>query len=209
MKSLTLSLLLLSSVSAFSATVAVTRGGLGVTPVTTTGTVLSTGGFYIAAGAYAIVPTITAGDFASVAAAAASFIEFAAATSPTAVGATQGTITGSFTGGLSNAAAFNGREIFLLVGNAATRAASTEFAFLRALAPNTWTYTADVSAADSISVVMRDVTSFTTIANGGTPIDIADTLAKDQVRLVSAVPEVSSSLLMGLAGLLLSVRRRK
>jgi hypothetical protein len=202
MKIITLSLLLLSAVCAQSATVAVARGGLGVVALYGS-TALSTGGYYVAVGSFATVPTVE-NTPTSVLAAVAAFNEFASATSPTAAGGPQGAIVGEFTGGLSNAALFNGKEIFILVGNAATKAESTDFAILKG--STAWTFTADVSAADSISVTLRDVAGFDAVA--GAEVDVADP-AKDQVQLWTTVPEVSSSVLMGLFGLgLMSSRRR-
>ncbi len=204
MKLITLSLLLASAVTSLSATVAVSRSGLGVVATTAGGTALTTGGYYIGVGSFTTIPTIT--NAASLLAAVAAFNEFASALSPSAAGGTQGTITGSFTGGLSNASLYNSKEIYMVVGNGTTRALSTEFAIIQGTP--TWNFTSDTSAADSISVIMRDVTSFTPLANAGTEIDVADPLLKDGLRLV-AIPEVSSVFLMGLSGLLLAVRRRK
>ncbi|MDB6132454.1 MAG: hypothetical protein JWM59_697 [Verrucomicrobiales bacterium] len=200
MKVITLSLLLLSSVCAHSATVAVTRGGLGIVAATLGGP-LSAGGYYLAVGSYAAVPTVE-NTPASILAAVAAFNEFASATSST-TGATVGTITGSFTGGFSDAGLYNGKEIYILVGNGTTKANSTDFAILKGSTP--WTFTADVSAAESISVVLRDVTSFDAVY--GMKVDVADPAAKDQ--LILGVPEASSSVLMGLFGLGLLSRRRR
>ncbi|MDB6132453.1 MAG: hypothetical protein JWM59_696 [Verrucomicrobiales bacterium] len=203
MKITTLSLLLLSAVCAHSATVAVSRGGLGVVALTSNNEALSTGGYYIAVGSFTTVPTVT-NTPESVLAAVGAFNEFASATSST-TGATVGTVTGSFTGGFSNAALYNGKEIFIMVGNGNSKANSTDFAILKG--STAWNFTADVSAADSIAVILRDVTSFDAVA--GTEVDVADPAAKDQVQLWTAIPEVSSSVLVGLFGLGLMSRRRR
>lgn len=200
-KLIALSLLSLAG-AATAATVNVVRAGNGVIATTSTGTVLSTGGYYIGVGSFASVPTVS--DVASLQAAVNAFREFAAVTSPTAAGNTQGTITGSFVGtGGATPDNFNSQELFFLVGNAATKALSTEFAILRN--QGTWAFPSNVvPGATSITLNLGTVADFNTLPGAGTEIDNA---GKDGVQLV-AVPEPGVSVL-ALAGLGLLARRRR
>lgn len=202
--------LALSAVASQAATVAISRSGVGIIPITSTGTPLSSGGYYIGVGTFAgDAPSIS--DEASLLAAVSSFREFANAVAPIS-GGTVGTVTGSFTGGLTNATQFNSKEIFVLIGNGATQATSTEFAIIRGTSP-TWQFVSDVSVADNIPVVIRDTTMFAPVGTFNTEVvngTTADTI-KDQITLmpVEKVPEPSTTVLGAVLGLGLMMRRRR
>lgn len=202
------SVLLLALANSNAATIAVGQGfGTNVGIVAKQqfangGAVLSGGGYYLSVGTFATEPTIT--DFATLLAAVSSFSSFAELTSPTAAGATQGSIVGSFTStGGADPAVFNTKSIYMLVGNGATRAASTEWAII-----NTGVaFPANVTLSGSTPVTLSSINSFTTLANAGTEIDIASGTGKDQLQLVG-VPEPSAALL-GAIGVLGLLRRRR
>jgi hypothetical protein len=205
MKKLALSFLAISTLASTAATVSVSRSGQGIIPVTTTGTVLSTGGYYIGVGTFSMIPEVR--DPASLAAAVSAFSEFARSTAPTS-GGTAGTITGSFSSfGGATPATFNSREIFVVVGNQSTRETSTEFAILRGTPA--WTFAGDVTAADSTAVVIQSVNSFDTLSGAGTEVDPGAT-GQDRVALALAVvvPEPSSIVLLAMGALGLIRRRR-
>jgi hypothetical protein len=197
-------ILALTSVPTFAATISVVRSGNGVIATTSGGTTLTAGGYYISVGSYgdAAAPVVT--DNASFVAALASFKEFASATAPTS-GTTQGTITGSFvgTGSAPNAPSdFNSKSLYILVGNAATRAASTEFAIIQGTP--TWSFVGDVtigSASATISLI--DSTAFSAVA--GAEVDNAT--GKDNITL-RAIPEPSAAIL-GILSLGLLARRKR
>lgn len=204
MKLKSLLILLASAGLAQSATISVVRSGNGVVGVTSTGTVLSTGGYYIGVGSYGdTAPTIT--DDATFLTALASFKEFASATSPT-TGGTVGTITGSFaSNGGATPADFNAKTLYILVGNAASRAASTEFALIQGTP--SWSFVGDVtigSASATISLV--DSTAFSVVGVAGTEIDQAT--GQDRIQMRAVIPE-PSSILLGLLGLGLIARRKR
>jgi hypothetical protein len=185
-----------------AATIAVGQGfgtNVGVVAKSYSGSVLSGGGYYLAVGSFDVAPAISS-DFASVLAAVAQFNVFAELTSPTAVGATQGSIVGSFTGtGGISPVSFNTKNIYMLIGNGATKAGSSEWGII-----NTGVnFPANVTLAGSTPVTISSINSFTTLA--GTEIDI--TGGKDQIQLVG-VPEPSAALLGALGALGLLRRRR-
>lgn len=196
--------LALTSASSFAATISVVRSGNGVIATTSGGTTLTAGGYFISVGSYgdAAAPVVT--NDASFLAALASFKEFASATAPTS-GTTQGTITGSFvgTGGAPNTPAdFNSKSLYILVGNAATRAASTEFAIMQGTP--TWSFVGDVTIGSaSATITLIDATAFSAVA--GTEIDNAT--GKDNIQL-RAIPE-PSAMLLGLLSLGLIARRKR
>lgn len=204
---LILGLLLASFSVAGAATINV--GGVfsatsGLVGVSASGSVLSAGGYYIAVGSFASVPTISS-DYANLEAAVDSMNIFASLTSPTATGNTQGTITGAFAGtGGGNASLYNGKQIYFVIGNGATRAASTDFAIFTS-ATNIL-FPADVTGSGTAAVSLSSITNSVVLANGGSE-DAAGT-ARDQIRMVSAVPEPSAALL-GAVGALGLLRRRR
>ena len=203
---------ILSLLSAFSCANAatITLGGVfsgtsGLTAKTASGDVLSAGGYYIAVGSYTIVPTIEA-DFSNLNASVDLMNLFATGTSPTAAGNTQGTITGSFVGnGGADATIFNGKQIYIVIGNGATRAGSTDFAIFTSAA-NTL-FPADVTQGSAAaSVTLSSITNSVVLPNAGSE-DAAGT-ARDQIVMVSQIPEPSAALLGALGALGLLRRRR-
>lgn len=203
MKSILLTLLLTTAFSS-AVTISVSRAGEGLIPVTTAGTALSTGGYYIGVGSFDVVPTITGP--ASLQAAVTAFNVFASATSPT-TGGTVGTIVGSFTAaGGANPDKFNSSSIYFLIGNAATKDASTEFAIFSAT-PNAL-FTANVAVSGTVNIALQNVSSIQPLEGAGTEVDNASPV-KDQLRLATTVPEPSSAILVAAFGLLTIGRRRR
>lgn len=187
-----------------AATISVVRSGpgTGIIPVTSGGTLLSTGNFYIGVGSYATAPDVGS----ELIKALADFKEFANSTAPTS-GGPAGTITGTFAANGSSAtttpADFNAKELYILVGNGATKALSTEFALLKGTP--VWNFVGDVSlGAASATVTLANLESFSAIF--GTEVDNAQ--GSDSVRLV-AVPETGSAVLSILATLGLLTRRKR
>lgn len=176
--------------------------GLGVR--TSTGTVLSAGGFYIAVGSFDVVPTVLP-DATNLYTAVDSMNIFAVLTSPTAAGNTQGTITGSFVGtGGGSASLFNGKQIYFVVGNGSTRANSTEFAILTTA--TSVLFPADVTTSSTASVTFSSINNSVVLANAG--LEDANGTARDLIVLAAPVPEPSVALL-GALGVLGLVRRRR
>lgn len=192
-----------------AATINVGQGfgtNVGVIASTSNDVVLSGGGYYIAVGSYTIVPTVlpvgTDGG-ASLLAAVNSFNIFAAATAPTAAGATQGSIVGAFTSdGSPDPSLFNLKNIFFLIGNGATKAASTEWGIFSVAT----TFPANVAVSGATAVTVGSFSSFTPLANAGTAID--QTGAKDNFKLVNPIPE-PSVVFLGAIGFLGLLRRRR
>lgn len=202
-------LLALSAVPSFAATISVVRSGNGVIAATSTGTVLTAGGYYIGVGSFGDSAPGAVTDDLSFASVLASFKEFASATAPTS-GTTQGTIVGSFvgTGAAPNTPAdFNAKSLYILVGNAATRALSTEFAILQGTP--TWSFVGDVTIGSaSATVTLVDSTAFAVTAGAGTEID--NQTGKDNVGLrpLVTVPE-PSALMLGFLSLGFLARRKR
>ena len=191
------------SASVQAATIAIGAGfgaTSGIIPQTSGGTLLTAGGYYIGVGVFGSAPIITtpASLFAAVNTA---FAEFGNATAATS-GATQGKITASITAIPGAPATFNTKEIYLIVGNAATRALSTEFAILQGTP--TWSFPADTAAGGATTLTVSSIASFAPVSGAGTEVD----LATDSVRLASAIPEPSASVL-GLLALGFLVRRKR
>jgi hypothetical protein len=192
-----------------AATINVGQGfgtNVGVVAQTSSGTVLSNGGYYIAIGSFATVPTVVpvgTDSGASFLAAVNSFNIFTSLTSPTAAGATQGSITGAFTstGGV-DPAVFNLKQIYFLVGNGSTKENSTEFGIFSVVT----TFPANVAQSGATAVTVGGVTNIVPLLNAGGEFDTIG--GRDTFLLINPVPEPSTALLglLGLAGLL---RRRR
>jgi len=201
-----LSLAMLASSNAATVAVGgVISGSTGIVGVTKSGTALTSGGYYIACGSFSSAPAILA-DFSNLNATVDSMNIFATLTSPTAVGNTLATITGSFvsTGG-GNASLYNGKSIYFVIGNGSSRANSTDFAVFTTATDIK--FAADVTQTTSTSVSFGSINNTVMVANGGTEIDNISP-AKDQIQMVSAVPEASTALL-GAIGALGLLRRRR
>jgi hypothetical protein len=190
-----------------AATIAVGQGfGTNVGVVAKTqfangGVALSGGGYYLAVGTFTVEPVITT-EFSSLLAAVGSFNIFQTLTSPTAVGATQGSIVGAFTStGGADPSIFNTKPIYMVIGNGANAASSTEWGIFRTPVA----FPANVTLSGSTPVTLSSVSSFTALANAGTAIDIDG--GKDQFQLVG-IPEPSAALLGALGALGLLRRRR-
>ena len=176
--------------------------GLGVK--TSSGTILSGGGYYIAIGSFATVPTVLP-DASNLATAVDTMNIFAVLQSPTVAGNTQGTITGSFVGtGGGDAALFNGKQIYFVVGNGSNRANSTEFAILTT-ATNVL-FPADVTTTATAAVTFSSITNSVVLSNAG--LEDANGTARDLIVLAAPVPEPSIALL-GALGIFGLVRRRR
>lgn len=192
--------------TAQASTISVTKpftAGAGVMAVTAEGVFLTGGGYYIGIGTFASLPVIT--DFASLFVAVnTDFLVFGSTTSATA-GATQGFLTASITN--TSAAAFNAKEVYLVIGNAATLALSTQFAILRHT-PQV-NFAADASAAGSTTWAATDTNSFAAVTNAGTEINDLTAANRDGIQLVGApIPEPSQLVLLVL-GLALASRRKR
>lgn len=176
--------------------------GLGVK--TSTGTVLSNGGYVIAVGSFNTVPTVLP-DASNLAAAVASMNVFQTLTSPTAAGNTQGAIVGGFTAiGGGEAALFNGKQIYVVVGNGGTLGTSTEFAILTT-ATNV-IFPADVTGSTAVTVTLSSIANSVVLPNAGS--EDANGTARDLIVLAAPVPEPSIALL-GALGVFGLIRRRR
>ncbi len=193
-----------------AATITISRGigNAGIVaqnPASAGGALLATGGYYIAAGTFTNgsgvtqEPIITT-EFSSLLAAVASFDVFGSSTSPTS-GTTLGTISAGITAlGGSDTSVFNTKEIYILVGNGATQAASTAFGIFKMTTPVF--FPANVAAAGSTTVPTSSTAAITPLANAGSEP------TPGTFQLATAVPEPSAALL-GAIGALGLLRRRR
>ncbi|MES2705386.1 MAG: hypothetical protein V4726_02175 [Verrucomicrobiota bacterium] len=137
---------------------------------------------------------------------AASFNEYGTATAPA-----NGLITGSFTkSDFTNFAAteFNGKNMFLIVTTGTTASGGQEYAILTTGATSpaeTWVFPSDVTAPIGTTNAPSGVPANFSLVYGNLK-DAASGV--DTIQLV-AIPEVSSSLLSGLAVLGLITRRKR
>lgn len=202
-KTLLTGLLAIASLTAGkAATIQLIRSGAGtgIMAQTSAGVDLSAGGYYIGVGTYAAPPVVTTP--ATLLTAAQAFQEAVALASPTS-GGTVGLIIGS---GDTINTAFNSAPFYLLIGNAATRALSTEFAIL-ALTP-AGTFPSNVGPAGAFTYSIVDITSIAPVTNAGTEID-SPAGTSDRIKLVSTlIPEPSTALLGAVSALGLLRRRR-
>jgi len=215
-------LALLLATSSYASAATINVGGVisaatGIVATSPNGGALTNGGYYIAVGSFATVPVIGPGD-TDISSFVDSMNVFATVTSPTLVGNTKGTITGSFisTGG-GNASAFNLKQIYFTVGNAATKHASTEWAIFTT-ATNI-AFPADVTAPTAVTVSLGSIANSVMVANAGTEIDNVSPV-KDGIMFgtlstigYQPVPEPSapepSAALLGALGALGLLRRRR
>jgi hypothetical protein len=168
------------------------------------GTPLSGGGYYIGVGSFDTVPVIPAGtkDISSF---VTTMNLFASNLSPTAVGNTQGTIVGAFAGiGGANPSKFNNKQIYVVVGNAATALASTHWAIMTTT--TNILFPADVTTSSTATISFGSIANSVMVPNAGTEIDNTSPV-KDRIALVG-VPEPSAALLGALGALGLLRRRR-
>ena len=202
-----LSIMIVGITSSNAATIAVggvTSATSGLQAVAADGTVLSSGGYYIAVGAYNVVPTVAV-DLSNLLTSVDAMTIFQTRTSPTLAGNTQGTITGSFVAnGFGSPESLNGKQIYFVVGNGATRALSTDFAIFT----NTTAafFPSNVNLTTSVSVTLSSINSIVPLANAG--LEDNNGTARDRIQLVSAIPEPSAALL-GAVGALVLLRRRR
>lgn len=186
--------------SATAATVNVNRGvgNPGVSVSNFSGTALSSGGFYMAVGTYTIVPTVT--DYATLLTSVDALIRFGAAgNSATTVGTTAGILqlgTGITFNGSATPESWNSQEIYVVVGNAATRALSTDFAILRTATPTL--FPANVTQAVSATFAAP---------NGAALNPVAGSIFGNVLTL-RGVPEPSAALLCAFGAIGLLRRRR-
>lgn len=198
-------------VPSMAATVTLARGigNVGIIAQESTGTALSAGGYYIAVGTFTNssgateVPVITT-EFSSLLEAVAAFDVFGAGTAPTS-GTTLGTLSTVITAsGAPDPTVFQTKQLFVLVGNAATKALSTQWGIFSMTTPVF--FPADVAAANSTTVTTSTFAAIAPLQNAGTAIDNAS--GADGFRLVAAIPEPSAALL-GAIGALGLLRRRR
>jgi len=188
------------SASANAASIVVARGigNPGVDVFDFSDTALTSGGFYMAVGSFTVIPTIT--DYTSMITALGSFNTFAQGTSSTLV-ATAGKIQGAanfVSDGGATPSLWNSQEVFVIIGNAATFGASTDFAIIRGAAPVL--FPADVSLAGS--------TTFSTATGASIQVlGAAGSISGNSLTLLG-VPEPSVALL-GAFGVLGLLRRRR
>ena len=157
--------LALMSVVSNAATISLSRGtGNPGIIASVNGTPLSTGGYYIGVGTYASVPVVT--TYETLLTAVDSFRLFASVVAPIS-GATIGTMTGSFTSlGGATPSDFNLQQMYFIVGNAATKMASTAWGIYSMTTPAF--FPANVTAAGSTPVSIATVAAITPLANAGT-----------------------------------------
>jgi hypothetical protein len=201
-KSLLIAIALTACSSAVTLNVGTGFGtGVGIIAQTSNGTDLTSGGYYIGLGTFASAPAT--GTQSQLISAVGGFQELTSATSPTS-GGTQGKIAGSF---VSINTDFNSKPIYFLIGNAATKAASTEFAIFT-MSPAT-SFPAAMGGSGATAITVGNINQINTFAGAGTEIDSASGVS-DRVKLASVVviPETSTSLLGALGALALLRRRR-
>ena len=190
----------LSLAEAATVTIASGLGSVqGITVKTAEGAILSGGGYYIAVGSFDIVPTISGGTMDLSPYVDAMNI-FATMTSPTATGYHQGAIYGTLIS-ISNPTLFNSRQIYIVVGNGASRATSTEFAILTS-ATNIL-FPGDVTSVALTTIQLFSIANSVVLPNAGTEIEGG--AARDMIQLV---PE-PSAVLLGLLGVPGLLRRRR
>ena len=191
--------LALMSVVSNAATISLSRGTGNPGIIASASTALSTGGYYIGVGTYASVPVVTT-DTATLLTAVNNLNLFASVVAPIS-GATIGTMTGSFTStGGATPSDFNLQQMYFIVGNAATKAASTYWGIYRMTTPAF--FPANVTAAGSTAVPIPNGAAITPLANAGT-------VTLNSFALVNtAIPEPSAALL-GAFGALGLLRRRR
>jgi len=194
--------LALMSVVSNAATISLSRGTGNPGIIASANAIpLSTGGYYIGVGSYASVPVVTT-DPATLLTAVNSLNVFASVVAPTS-GTTIGTMTGSFTSlGGATPSDFNLQQMYFIVGNAATKAASTYWGIYSMTTPAF--FPANVTAAGSTPVAIATGAAITPLANAGT-------VTSNSFALVNTVPipEPSAALLGALGALGLLRRRRK
>lgn len=190
------------TVASNAATVSIARSGAGTGVLARdfTGVDLSAGGYYIGVGTYALVPTIT--NDASFQAAVTNFSLFGSTVAPT-TGTTTGLIVGSIT---ATDTTFNSAMLYILVGNGATKAASTAFAILQGTP--SFSFAANVGVAGSTTYTLANATSFQPLTGAGTEIDNVTGADGVQLRSLVAIPEPTAAAL-GAVGVLCLLRRRR
>jgi hypothetical protein len=198
--------LLVSAVFSSAATVQLARSGAGTgfAVQTSTNVTLSAGGYFIAVGNFGASPIPTITTPAELLTAVNAFQIFGSTLSPT-TGTTQGLIVGSIT---ATNTAFNSTELMVLVGNAATKELSTEFAILRGTPQ--FTFAANLGVAVSNTYTLAQTTQIDPIPGAGTETD-SGTGVSDIITLAptTVIPEPSTAALGLLAGLGLMIRRRR
>ena len=168
------------------------------------GTALSTGGYYIGVGSFDTVPVIAPGT-TNIKPFVDTMNLFATNLSPTTVGNTQGTITGAFAGiGGADPSKFNNRQIYIVVGNAATAVDSTFWAIMTTT--TNILFPADVTTSATATISFGSIANSVMVPNAGTEIDNISPV-KDGIGLVG-VPE-PSAVLLGALGALGLLRRRR
>ena len=198
-----------STVGATAATISVGRGtgNPGISVNESSGTALSTGGFYFAVGTFSsgglnvAPPVIT--DYASLVAATSTFQIWKETTTST-VSPTFGLLNGSFattTATEGTNADYQTLEMYFLVGNKASYALSTEWAIFK-LTAGTPDFIANLGSATTTAVTLSTGATITTLGNAGS-------VSGNVLTLVGApVPEPSAALL-GMLGALGLLRRRR
>lgn len=186
--------------TANAATINVARGvgNPGVTVNSYSNTPLSSGGFFMAVGAYQLVPTVT--DYASLLTAVDALTVFGTpgvSNSTTLAGILQLSTGITSNGGLTPEL-WNSKEIYVIVGNGATRAASTDFAILRTTNPTL--FPANVAPVSTVTFSVPNGTALNPLANAGS--------VTGNVLTLQGIPEPSAALLGALGALGLLRRRR-
>ncbi len=134
--------------------------------------------------------------------------------SGTQLGRAGGSVTDNNTGA-TKADFFNGKNVYLWVFNATTTLAATQMGIFRATTATVpWTFATNaggVGDGTTLSTTQSAAPTIVSVGNAGTIVTGAGTSADPgKLRLVASVPEPSSLLLCGLAGLgMLSGRNRR
>jgi len=186
------------SASAVTVNVARGIGNTGVTVKDFQDVTLSSGGFYMAVGTYAIVPTVV--DYQTLMTSVDSLIQFGASgvsNSTTLAGVLQ-LSTGITSNGGATPDVWNLKEVYVVVGNAATKALSTDWAILRTT----------TSTFFPANVALAATTTFSVPSGAAlNPIPGAGSVSGNILTL-QGVPEPSAALLGALGALSLLRRRR-
>lgn len=202
MKFVKYSLVCLLTVSAAQAATVSVSAGFGATSgmvvQNSAGTAIGAQSWF-AAGTFAVVPTVIAGDAASFLNAVNSFSIFSSSlTQPAA----PFKIAQSFSG-TTNGATFNNQPIWFILGNGVNKDSSTEFAIFTTA--NNTLFPADIAQPGGPNITLANVGAIKMLNNVGTAVDLA---GPDAIRLAVAIPE-PSTMLLGALGALGLLRRRR
>jgi len=191
-----------------AANVVLSKGtGVGINVSTDQGVVLSS--FSLFVGTFAAAPaSVDKTNYQAVIQNFRLFGSAAGTSSPTGTLATATIVRDDFTG-TSPASNFNNQQIYLIVADNSDLSKATQIGFYTKSATRTdWVFPADTPGAlANIGPSTINFNAVTALAGESAVVDNAS--GPDTFKLFNVVPEVSSSLLMGLTALGLITRRKR